>query len=125
VTPARFLQFGGLAFLALGIVGFLMPNIGGAYLWFDIPENYAHLITGIVAVVLAPMPIGTTKKWLVLLIGLLAVFFGIIGFLVAGNEPPNFYGITNLENPLENAIHLTLGIWALMAAMEPETPVTA
>lgn len=116
VNPKQFLQVGGVILLVLGIVGYVMPNLLGDLLWFDMSENIAHTVLGIVALVLAPLPIGDLKKWIVVLVGLVALFFGIAGFMVAGNPAPNFYGITNLENPVDNVLHVVVGIWALLAA---------
>ncbi len=116
MNPKQFLQVGGVILLALGILGYLIPNLLGDLLYFDAAENVAHTVLGIVALVLAPLPIGPLKKWIVVLVGLLALYFGVMGFLVAGNPAPNFYGITNLENPLDNVVHVVVGIWALLAA---------
>ncbi|TSC59172.1 MAG: hypothetical protein Greene041619_8 [Candidatus Peregrinibacteria bacterium Greene0416_19] len=116
MNPKQFLQIGGVILLLLAVIGFLAPRIGGDYLWFDNAENLAHGVLGVVALVLAPLPLGDLKKWVVVLVGLVALYFGIVGFMVAGNESPNWYGITNLENPLDNFVHLAVGVWALAAA---------
>lgn len=115
MNPKQFLQIGGVVLILLAIVGFLAPNIGGAALYFDSAENWAHLVLGIVALVLAPMAIGDLKKWVVVIVGLVALYFGIAGFMVAGNAAPNWYGITNLEM-IDNVLHLVVGVWALAAA---------
>lgn len=115
VNPKSFLQIGGVILLALGIIGYLVPNLLGDLLWFDQSENVAHTVLGIVALVLAPLPIGDLKKWVVVLVGLVALYFGIAGFLVSANSAPNYYGITNFEM-LDNVVHLVVGVWALMAA---------
>lgn len=116
VNPKQFLQWGGIVLLALGIVGYLVPNLLGDLLWFDMAENVAHTVLGIVALVLAPMQLGDLKKWIVVIVGIVALYFGVAGFLVAGNAAPNWYGVTNLENPVDNVVHLVVGIWALYAA---------
>ena len=36
--------------------------------------------------------------------------------MVAGNTPPNTFGISNLESPADDILHLVVGIWALAAA---------
>ena len=118
MNPKQFLQVEGVILVLLGIIGFVLPNIGGDFLYFDAAENWAHLVLGVVALVLAPMPLGDLKKWIVVLVGLVALFFGIAGFMVSGNPSPNFYGITNLENPTDNLLHVVVGIWALMAAFK-------
>lgn len=116
MNPKKFLQVGGVILLILGILGYVAPMIGGEYLWFDSAENIAHTGLGIVALVLAPLPLGDLKKWIVVLVGIVALFFGVAGFLVAANGVPNFYGYTNFEM-LDNVVHIVVGVWALMAAM--------
>lgn len=118
MNPKQFLQIGGVILVLLGVVGFLVPNLAGDLLNFDAAENWAHTLLGVVALVLAPLPIGDLKKWVVVLVGLVALFFGIMGFVVSGNAAPNFYGVTNLENPIDNVLHLVVGVWALWAALK-------
>lgn len=117
VNPKSFLQVGGVILLVLGIIGYLIPNLLGDLLWFDPAENVAHTVLGIVALVLAPLPLGDLKKWVVVLVGLVALYFGVAGFLVSANPAPNYYGITNLEM-LDNIVHIAVGVWALMAAFK-------
>ncbi len=116
MNPKQFLQLGGVILVLLAVIGFLQPDLAGDLLSFDPAENWAHLVLGIVALVLAPLPIGDLKKWVVVLVGLVAIVFGILGFMVRGNPSPNFYGITNLENPVDNVLHLVVGVWAMLAA---------
>lgn len=116
MNPKQFLQIGGVILVLLAIIGFLKPDLAGDFLNFDAAENWAHLVLGVVALVLAPLAIGDLKKWVVVLVGLVALFFGIMGFVVSGNPSPNFYGVANLENPVDNVLHLVVGVWALLAA---------
>ena len=37
----------------------------------------------------------------------------------------NFFGITNLENPADNLLHLIVGIWAAAAAYVNKQPAEA
>lgn len=55
-------------------------------------------------------------KPIVVLVGIIALFFGLYGFLVAGNPALNTFGVANLENPFDNLLHLVVGVWALWAA---------
>jgi hypothetical protein len=48
--------------------------------------------------------------------GVIALFFGVYGFVVAGAAQPNTFGISNLESPADNLLHLVVGAWALYAA---------
>ncbi len=115
MNPKQFLQLGGVILVLLGIVGFLVPSIG-TLLVFTMAENVAHTVLGIVALVLAPLPLADLKKWVVVLVGLVALYFAVAGFMVAGQAVPNYYGVAQLDNPVDNILHLVVGIWALAAA---------
>lgn len=116
MTPKQFLQIGGVILVLLGIVGFLKPDLAPGLVTFYPGENWAHLVLGIVALVLAPLPLGDLKKWVVVLVGLVALAFAVIGFMVRTGAAPNFYGVANLDNPVDNILHLVVGLWALVAA---------
>ncbi len=121
MTPSQFLTVAGPASLFLGVLGFLEPGFSPD-LWFDLAENIVHTGFGIVALfVLACSP---RFQWqFVLGISLLTVIVAVGGLMVAGNPAPNF-GITNLENPLDNAFHLTFVIAGLIACV-PKTRLAA
>ena len=109
-------MWGGAILIILAIVGFVAPRIGGDYLFFDAAENWTHLVLGIVAFAASywlPMP---GQKGLAVIVGIVALYFALAGFLVTGRPAPNYFGVTNLENPLDNLVHLVVGIWALWAA---------
>jgi hypothetical protein len=63
------------------------------------------------------------QKWLVAVVGVTALFFAVYGFMVAGNTPPNTFGISNLESPADDVLHLVVGVWALAAAFLPRSSV--
>jgi hypothetical protein len=117
MNPKQFLQIGGVVLLLLAVIGFIMPTIG-TFLHFTAAENWAHLVLGIVALALAPMEVGDLKKWVVVLVGLIALYFAIAGFMVAGKPLPNWYGVASLDNPVDNLLHLVVGVWALLAAFK-------
>jgi hypothetical protein len=121
VNPKQFLLIGGIVLLALGIVGFLgvFSDTKSAF-YLDTGENVAHTGLGIIAIAASfVIPEGSAQKWLVAAVGILALFFGVYGFLVAGNTPPNTFGISNLESPADDILHLVVAIWALAAAFFP------
>ena len=118
LTPNGFLKVGGIVLLVLGILGFILPGgrvLGDAF-YLDFAENVAHTVLGIVALIAAYAISQGAQKGLVLIVGIVALVFAVWGFLVAGNAAPNWYGIANLENPLDNLLHLAVGIWAVWAA---------
>jgi hypothetical protein len=121
VNPKQFLLIGGIVLLALGIVGFLgvFSDTRSAF-YLDQGENFAHTGLGIIAIAasfLIPDPM--LQKWLVAVVGITALFFAVYGFMVAGNAPPNTFGISNLESPADDVLHLVVAIWALAAAFLP------
>lgn len=118
MNPRQFLVVGGVILLALGIIGFLAPNPVGntQLLQFDIYENYAHTILGIAALVFAIYLPDLGRWWVTLFVGIVALAFAIIGFAVSGTSFPNLGG-ANLENPVDNVIHLVVGIWGIGVAI--------
>lgn len=115
-------MIGGIVLLALGLLGFLGVGLGNA-LYFDVGENWAHTILGIVAIAASAVLGESAQRSLVWVVFIVALFFGIWGFVVAGRPAPNFYGLTNLEF-LDNIVHLAVAAWAYMA-IRGKSPATA
>jgi hypothetical protein len=122
MNPRQFLQIGGAILLILGIVGYLgiFTRENTPWFWLDQGENVAHIVLGIVALAAGfllrdPM----LQRWLVIIVGVVGVLAGLYGFLVAGQPEPNVAGVSNLENPSDNLLHLVVGAWALFAAFRP------
>lgn len=119
MNPKQFLMIGGVILALLGLIGLtgVTNNIPAFNL--DSGENIAHLVLGIVALAayyLLKDP--STQKMLVIVVGVVALAAGLIGFtLPAGDEMHrNFAGLANLENPLDNLLHVVVGLWAFYAA---------
>jgi hypothetical protein len=64
-------------------------------------------------------PFGRIEQELLGVVGVTALFFAVYGFMVAGNTPPNTFGISNLESLADDVLHLFVGVWALAAAFLP------
>ena len=126
-TPKGFLTYGGAILLLLGIVGFLNVFSQTAFpaFWLDTGENVAHTFLGIVALAIVFVPGLNTMfapyyRWIVILLGIVALFFAVYGFYVGGNASPNTINISNLESPADDILHLVVGAWALYAAWRPQ-----
>jgi hypothetical protein len=128
LTPRGFLQWGGIVLALLGIVGFLGIFTESAYsaFWLDTGENVAHLGLGIIALAALYVPglnsaLAPYYKWIVALVGLIAIFFAVYGFIqpAGTGASPNTFGISNLESPLDNLLHLVVAAWAFWAAYYP------
>ena len=104
MTPSQFLTVAGPASLFIGILGILSPGFTEEF-WFDLPENIGHMAFGIVALLVLSMSL-TFQWWFVLMLTIFTAIFAIGGLFVTENPAPNFF-ITNLEHPIDNALHLT------------------
>lgn len=118
MNAKQFLQIGGAVLLLVGILGFvgvLGPtpdkSLFGDTWWFDNGENWAHTILGIVALAASMWFAPAMQKPLVIVVGLVALFFGIYNFF-----SDSFMG-ANLEQHADTVLHLAVGAWALWAAM--------
>ena len=126
-TPKGFLTYGGALLLLLGLIGFFALNsaTSSPAFWLDNGENFAHLGLGIIALAIVFVPGLNTMfepyyRWIVILLGIVALFFGIYGFVVAGDASGvNTFGLANLESPADNILHLVVAAWALYAAWRP------
>ena len=111
---------GGVVLVVVGLAGFfgiLGPtpesSLFGSGWYFDNGENWAHTILGVVALMVAfALPAGL-QAGVTLLVGVVGLLVGIWGFLLPAGSP-NFYG-ANLENPLDNILHLAVGLWAVIS----------
>jgi putative Ca2+/H+ antiporter (TMEM165/GDT1 family) len=59
-------------------------------------------------------------RWIVILLGIVALFFAVYGFYVGSGAEPNTFGISNLESPSDDILHLVVAAWALWAAWRPQ-----
>ncbi len=114
-TPKGFLIVGGIVLVLIGLLGFKVIGPGtdglfGSTWYFDNAENWTHLIIGLVGLIAAfALPSGT-QKGLVMLVGIVALFFAVYNIFRM-----DFMG-ANLERPADLILHLVVGIWALMAS---------
>lgn len=125
MNARRFLLLGGITLTIVavfGFVGLLGPtaekSIFGGGWWFDNVENWAHLIVGLLAIMLMQMPKAAHKPAVVIL-GVIGLFFAIYNFFSG-----TFFS-ANLEMPADLIFHLFMGVWALWSAFWKEKPAVA
>lgn len=118
MNPKQFLQIGGVVLVLVGILGFVgvigptaEGSIFGSAWWFDPPENWAHLVLGIVALIAAYALGASLQRPLVMALGVVGVLVGLYSLL--GYSA--FLG-ANLENPADSLLHIVVGAWALWAS---------
>ena len=122
-TPRGFLMVGGVVLLVVGLLGFVIlkdPTL--SFFWLDNSENYAHVGLGVIALAALYVPglnsmLAPYYRWIVILVGLIALFFGVYGFILPAGSPaaPNTFGLANLELG-DNLLHLVIAAWAFLAA---------
>ena len=115
MNPRQFLLLGGIVLVLVGLLGFFgvigptaEQSIFGEMWWFDNAENWAHLVLGVVALVLLMAPAGLQKP-VVILVGIVGLLVGLYNF-----ASESLLG-ANLESPADLILHLVVGIWALIA----------
>ena len=130
LSSKGFLQVGGVVLIVVGILSYLPftnspSGIFGPAWWFDGGEGVAHIFLGVVAIAAAYVLPASLHKPLVVVVGIVALLFGVAGgtVLMSANPGANFYGLANLESPLDNILHLFVAAWALYASlMSKATP---
>lgn len=126
MNPKQFLIVGGAVLVLVGILGFVGPigptasaSIFGNFWWFDVYENWAHLVLGIVALIASVLLSSMLQKYLVVIVGIVGLFFGVYSLVLSSNGAADFYGAM-LQNPADTALHFIVGIWALWAALRKQ-----
>ena len=122
MNPKQFLMLGGIVLVLVAILGWINvlgptseASIFGGSWWFDVGENWAHLVLGVVALIVAFWLGGAMQSTVTLLVGIVGIVVGLMGFFLGSDMQYNFYGLANLENPLDNVLHLVVGAWALLS----------
>ncbi|HEY8868618.1 MAG TPA: hypothetical protein VIM30_04435 [Candidatus Limnocylindrales bacterium] len=126
-TLRMFLIVGGAVLLILGLAGFAFLSSASAYpsFYLDSGENVAHTGLGIIALAAVYVPglnsaLRPYYRWIVILVGVIALFFAVYGLVVSGNASPNTFGLANLENPFDNVLHFVVAAWAFWSARSAE-----
>ena len=127
MNPKQFLLVGGIVLLLLGLLGYATggnSTVGplGTTLWLTDGENIAHVVLGVVAIIAAYVLGAGARKWLTVIVGLVALYFGVVGFTLGSTNPPslNYYGVANLET-LDSLVHLVVAAWAFWSASKRDS----
>ena len=121
LSSRGFLLLGGIILVVLGVSGLTVlgptpeASLLGDFNWLDQGENVAHLLFGVVALgAYFMLKDAMLTKWLVALVGVVALVATVAGFLNGSAAVPNV-GFTNLEMS-DNVLHLVVALWAFAAA---------
>lgn len=121
MNPKQFLLLGGIVLVVLGISGMFLlgptagQSLSGEFFWLDDVENYAHLILGVVALgAYYLLKDDNLAKWLVVLVGVIALVATVLGFMNSSAPVPNL-GVTHMEGISDNVLHLVVAVWAFYA----------
>jgi hypothetical protein len=120
LTPHGFLVVGGVILVLVGVLGFIgvigptpEQSLFGQMWWFDNAENVAHTVLGVVALAAAYLmkdaDLQRMLVWVVAVIALLVAAYNLMGSV-------QLLG-ANLESPMDLILHLVVGVWAVVAAL--------
>ena len=127
MNPKQFLQIRGVILVLVGILGFVKvigptaeQSLFGEWWWFDNAENWAHLILGIVALVLAYAAGASVQRPVVMILGVVGILVGLYSLF-------GYYYLlgANLENPADSILHIAVGAWALLASWRKTPNMTS
>jgi hypothetical protein len=124
LSPRGFLVTGGAVLTVLGLIGFVaLKDPAISFFWLDTGQNIAHLTLGLVALAAVYVPglndaLRPYYRWIVIVYGLIALFFGVYGIILPAGSPaaPNTFGLANLELG-DNLLHLVFAVWAFAVAL--------
>src|SRR5690606_964662 len=84
MNPKQFLTIGGVILILIAILGWVNvigptadDSVFGEAWFFDMAENWAHLVLGVVALIAAFFFPATVNKPLVMLLGIIGILIGI------------------------------------------------
>ncbi|MBI2324070.1 MAG: hypothetical protein HYU87_03795 [Chloroflexi bacterium] len=135
LTSAGFLRFGGIVLLLVGVAG--LVGIPGQSFWaFTDGEDIAHLALGIVGVGAGfGLKNAGLHRLLTIVVFATAIVFALWGLILPSGgaftapdkfATPNFYGLANLESPMDSILHLVVAVWSGLALwMERRAPALA
>lgn len=123
MNPKSYLKIVGVILFVLAVLGFVGGLIGptpeqsifGSVWFFNSAENWVYLIVGVVGFILAFTLSDRNQKIVAVILGLIFIVLGL--YSLTGRT--EFWGL-HLENPMDTALYLVLGVWGLLAAAVKE-----
>jgi hypothetical protein len=98
----------GVIFIAIGIIGFAVPDLMGMHL--TVGHNLIHLVSGALALYFGLKETPSAVRTFCVVFGIIYALLGVIGFAVGGVDG----ALTVIPNqlvwgPADHVIHLILG----------------
>lgn len=127
----------GVAFILVGIIGFVSPGFLGTHLSFM--HNLVHLVSGAVALYFGLAGTLSAARLFCLVFGAVYLLLGVVGFLLGGNQQHSIAGITHgpdsrlfavipgqLElGSMDHTVHILLGLVFLIGGLLTKADVRA
>jgi hypothetical protein len=127
----------GVAFILVGIIGFVSPGFLGTHLSFM--HNLVHIISGAVALYFGLAGTLSGARLFCLVFGAVYLLLGVVGFLLGGDQQHTIAGITHgadsrlfplipgqLElGSIDHTVHILLGLVFLIGGLLTKADVRA
>lgn len=118
-TPRRALMLTGFGLFVLGILGFFFDwSSKEGTLYMDPAKSIVSILSGLVLYWTGEVWSSAWKRKVVLILSVISLALGIIGFLFGSNETENL-GFTHINNPWESGIWVGIGIWSAITIFWP------
>ncbi len=111
----RFLNIMGLLFLGWGIASWFVPFDEGDEFYTDVAYNAFYLSIAVLVLWMGTTWNPELRRIWTGFVGVLFLVIAVMGWAVVDREAPNFW-VVNFENPVDNLVHLALGLAFLTAS---------
>jgi Domain of unknown function (DUF4383) len=108
----------GVAFLIVGIVGFLAPDIMGMHL--SMAHNLIHLVSGALALWVGLAGSYSAARSFCIFFGLVYGLLGVLGFILGNPEPERMLTVIPdqlMFGRMDHIVHIVLGALFLIGGL--------